>query len=149
MANWQVSTAEKKSVEEHEHWVKDGQLIVRVSGFRWGTWIVTTEDDNPPEFDLEPCPGGSDASDSVDMYNCGYDSELVSLDDGWYGDVRFPDDMPEEEQERLLELWDEEYYDGWEGEGWSQTDTECWVWGELTIEKDEDPSDYLKQGYEE
>lgn len=138
MANWKVSTKDKKSVEEHEHWEKDGQVIVRVNGFRWGTWIVTTEDDNPPEFELEACPGGSDDEDSVDMYNNGYETELVSLDDGWYGDVRYPDDMDDDEIERLEELWDEEGYDGWESEGWVQTETECWAWGELEIEREDD-----------
>jgi len=141
MAQWTVSTQEKKSVEEHEMWEKDGQVIVRVSGFRWGTWTVTTSDDNPPEFEREACPGGSDDLDSVDMYNAYGNNieevELVSLDDGWYGDVRYPDDMDEEEQERLEELWDEDAYSAWEEEGWVQTDTECWAWGEFDIEKDE------------
>jgi len=61
----------------------------------------------------------------------------VSVGDGWYGDVRYPDDMDEEEQERLEELWDEDAYSAWEEEGWVQTDTECWAWGEFDIEKDE------------
>ena len=135
MAQWKVSTRDKKSVEEHEMWEKDGQVIVRVSGFRWGTWTVTTDDDNPPEFDREPCPGGSDDPDSVNMYDCGYDSELDMLDDGWYGDVRYPDDMDEEETERLDELWDEDAYEAWEAEGWVQTETECWAWGEFDIER--------------
>lgn len=141
MAVWTVSTKEKKSVEEHEMWEKDGQVIVRVSGFRWGTWTVTTTDDNPPEFEREACPGGSDDLDSVDMYGAHDNNiesvDLVSLDDGWYGDVRYPEDMDEEEQERLEELWDEDAYSAWEEEGWTQTDTECWAWGEFDIERDE------------
>ncbi len=141
MAQWTVSTKEKKSVEEHEMWEKDGQVIVRISGFRWGTWAVTTTDDNPPEFDRVACPGGSDDLDSVDMYgphdNNIENVELVSLDDGWYGDVQYPEDMDEEEQERLEELWDEDAYSAWEEEGWVQTDTECWAWGEFDIEREE------------
>ena len=135
MAEWQVSTQDKKSVEEHEIWSKDGQTIVRITGFRWGTWIVTTEDDSPPEFEREAVPGGSDDLDSVDMYNNGYDTELVNLDDGWYSDVNYPDDMDDEEQQRLEDLWDEDGYDAWEGEGWTQTETECWAWGNFEIER--------------
>ena len=66
------------------------------------------------------------------------DVELDSLDDGWYGDVIWPDDMPEEERERLEELWEEDSYEAWEGEGWVQTETECWVYCDLNIEKVED-----------
>jgi len=60
---------------------------------------------------------------------------MDSMDDGWYGDIIFPDDMSEEEQERLEELWDEEFYDGWEEDGWINYDTECWVWNDLKVEK--------------
>jgi len=141
MATWKVSTANKKSVEEHEFWEKDGMAIRRISGFRWGTWYVTTTDDNEPEFDKNAGPFNSD-SNCIDMnnsYGNNIDSvELDSLDDGWYGDIIWPDDMPEEERERLEELWEEDYYDGWESEGWIQTETECWVYCDLNIEKVDD-----------
>lgn len=139
MAEWQVTTRDKKSVEEHEIWEKDGQTIIRVTGFRWGSWTVTTSDDNPPEFERQACPGGSNDLDSVDMNSaCGEnidEIELISLDDGWYGDIVWPDDMDDDERERLEELWEEEFYEGWEGEGWTQSETECWAWGEFEIEK--------------
>ena len=141
MATWKVSTANKKSVEEHEFWEKDGMAIRRISGFRWGTWYVTTTDDNAPEFDKNAGPFHSD-SNCIDMnnsYGNNIDNvELDSLDDGWYGDTIWPDDMPEEERERLEELWEEDYYEGWESEGWIQTETECWVYCDLNIEKVED-----------
>ena len=141
MATWKVSTANKKSVEEHEFWEKDGMAIRRISGFRWGTWYVTTTDDNEPEFDKNAGPFQSD-SNCIDMnnsYGNNIDNvELDSLDDGWYGDTIWPDDMPEEERERLEELWEEDYYEGWESEGWIQTETECWVYCDLNIEKVDD-----------
>lgn len=138
MATWTVSTQDKKSVEEQEIWTKDGTIIRRVTGFRWGTFGVTTEDDDPPEFQLASTPGGSDDLDSINMYDCGYDSELVSLDDGWYGDIVFPEDMDAEEQERLTELWEEDSYDGWEQDGWYLDETEVWFWGPLDIVREED-----------
>ena len=135
MADWKVSTKEKKSVEEHELWQKGDLVIRRISGFRWGTWTVTTTDDNPPEFDQSEGPG----ADAVNMYDYCDENieniELDSLDDGWYGDVIYPDDMEDEERERLDELWDEDGYDAWESEGWDNYETECWASGELEIEK--------------
>ena len=98
MADWKVSTKEKKSVEEHELWQKGDLVIRRISGFRWGTWTVTTTDDNPPEFDQSEGPG----ADAVNMYDYCDENieniELDSLDDGWYGDVIYPDDMEDEEE---------------------------------------------------
>ena len=141
MANWTVSTVNKKSCEEHEIWTKDGMEIRRISGFRWASFDVETNDDNPPEFEFRSTPEGSDDLDSIDMYNCCENNienvELISMDDGWYGDIIFPDDMPEEEQERLLELWEEEYYDGWEGEGWVLDETEAWVWGPIEVNNEQ------------
>lgn len=141
MATWKVTTADKKSVEEHEFWEKDGIAIRRITGFRWGTWYITTTDDNEPELDKNAGPFHSDEN-CIDMNNT-YgnnieDVELDSLVDGWYGDVIWPDDMPEEERERLEELWEEDSYEAWEGEGWVQTETECWVYCDLNIEKVED-----------
>ena len=74
MATWTVSTKEKKSVEEHEMWEKDGQVIVRISGFRWGTaWLYDgdhnweIEDDHvritgPVKIDLVDSDGYGDSA---------------------------------------------------------------------------------------
>lgn len=139
MAEWHVSTEMKKSVEEHEFWEKDGITIIRVTGYRWGSWIVNTTDDKEPEFIRLRNPLGNEEEDSVDMNNC-YDNnidtvELESLDDGWYSDTVYPDDFSDEERETLDELWEEDSYEGWEREGWVQTDTECWVSCNLICEK--------------
>ena len=125
MATYRIETTEKKNVLEIEHWQKDGVTIKRLSGFRWGTGWINTE---PGEtLDIDPVN-----ENGVNVYD--YDFELDSLDDGWYGDWEFPDDMAEEERERLMELWDEESYSGFEEEGWSNEETECWFNGPLSIE---------------
>lgn len=135
MTMWTVSTKEKKSCEEYEIWTKDDQTIKRINGFRWGTFSVETNDGNPPPID-ENNPNGVDMNnffaDNVDSV------ELVSMDDGWYSDVQYPDDMDEEEQDRMTELWDEDSYEGWEREGWMQFDSEAWLFGTLSIIKDDD-----------
>lgn len=142
MAQWKVSPADKKSIEEHELWEKDGIAIRRITGWRSGTWIVTTSDNNPPEFERTNVPFGSPDEDSIDMnYCCDNNIEEVEMEetwDGWYSNVVWPDDMDDEEIERLEELWDEDEYSAWEEDGWIQTDTEMWVWGDLNIEKIEE-----------
>lgn len=137
MATWTVKTAYKKSVEEHEIWTKDGEEIRRVTGFRWGSWTVTTSNDEPPNFELAATPGGSADLDSINMNDCFADNvedvELDGLDDGWYGDVTYPDSMDDDERERLDELWEEDSYDGWESDGWYNSETEVWIWGPIEI----------------
>ena len=126
MTTWVLTTLEKKNVEEVEFWSKDGQTIKRITGFRWGT--VYCESDEKPDLDL-------DNPDGIDVFSTGYDFELDNLDDGCSLEVEYPDDMLEEEQERLDELWDEDSYDGWERDGWSNVETETWFHGPLNLEE--------------
>lgn len=141
MATWVVSPYFKKSCEEHEHYTKDGMTIIRKTGYRGASFNVETTDDNPPEFEFDFVPGGDGNKDSIDMYNCsGNNIENVELDSMWDGcweDIEWPEGMEEEEQERLQELIEEEgdIYDVLENqEGWSQSDTEAWIWGPILIE---------------
>ena len=65
--------------------------------------------------------------------------ELVEMfDGGCWGDIEYPEDMPEEEQERLAEFIEEN--GTWaleDDEGWSLDDTEVWVWGPLEVTDEE------------
>lgn len=136
MANWTVSTQWKKSVEEHEIWThpKHGTMRRR-TGFRWGTFTVETEDGEIPELELVEVPGGDGNVDSVDMYNCGYDVELQSLDDGCWEDYEWPEGMDEAEIERLEGILEEEGFYALEeiDDPWSLDDTECYFWGPIEI----------------
>ena len=140
MAIWKVSTYYKKSCEEHEYYYKDEQSIVRKTGYRWSNFVVETDDDNPPQFEFDYVPGGDGKLESINMYDCCVNnivnSELDSMTDGCWEDIVFPEDMDDEEQERLLEAFDESsIYEVLEGEeGWSQNDTEAWIWGPILIE---------------
>lgn len=134
MATWKISTRNKKMCEERQFWTKDGQTIIRTEGYRWGTFTVETSDDNPPEGITES------NTDGIDMYsyfgeNAENGAELDSMDDGCYGDWEFPDDMPEEEQDKIIEGWDEDAYEFLESEGWYNAETEAWLFGELDIER--------------
>ena len=136
---WTVSTYYKKSIEEVEHFFKDGMEIVHRTGWRSGSWTVYTNDGKPPEFEFTTVPGGNDAIDSIDMNNCYYNNiEEVEFNETWDGcwaDVEWPEDMDEDEQAEIEEAMEEDgYYDAFESNDWSHSDTEMWIWGPILIE---------------
>jgi len=138
MAVWTVRPYYKKSVEEHEHFIKDGKEITRKTGWRSGSWTVTTLDDDTPQFEFDFVPGGDERKDSVDMNNCYVNNieevEFIETFDGCWEDIVFPDDMDEEEKERLMAVIDEEgFYALEDQEDWYSSDTECWIWGPIEI----------------
>lgn len=120
-----VSTEDKKSVEEIEIWSKDDYVIRHTTGWRWGKVYITVEDGDELEITAEN-------PDGVNVYD--YDCEIESLDDGWFEDFEYPEDMDEEEQTRLNELWEEDSYSGWEEDGCYHSETELWFYGPLKIE---------------
>ncbi len=141
---WKVSPYYKKSCEEHEQYTKDGMTIVRKTGFRGASFFVYTNDGKPPEFEFDFVPGGDGNKDSINMYSCYTNNiestELESMWDGCWEDIEYPEEMDEEEQERLAELIEDEgdIYDVLENqEGWILDETEAWIWGPILIE-DED-----------
>ena len=132
MTWWKVETTEKKSVEEHLLWYKDDMAIRIIEGFRWGS-VYLESDDDADELILEE--SDSPYGPGVNVYD--YECELDVLDDGWYGDIIFPDDMPQEEQDRLHQIWAEDSFEGLENEGWVSNDSELWFFGPLKITKEE------------
>ena len=137
MATWTVSTTQKKSCEEREIWrhQEKGWTAVRINGFRWGTFSIETTDDNPPE-DMDP-----DNPNGINMYdyfsdNAENGAELISMDDGWYGDWEFDSEMTEEDREAVLNGWDEDSYEYMESNGWYNDETEAWLYGPLEITKE-------------
>lgn len=127
MTTWILSTQHKKNAVEKQFWYKDGKVIVKEEGYRWGTFYVET--DTMPDVSLT----------NEDGYElCGLDDgscwELETLDDGCWTDWSFPDGMPEEEQEAIQKVWEEDYFEGMEGLGWSNDDTEYWMYGPLQLE---------------
>ena len=132
LKTWTLYAKYKKSTVEREHYTKDGQTIIVETGWRGGDFTVNTVGDDPPDIDVEN-------EDGIDVY--GHSSDNVdSIDtnstyDGCWMDIEWPEDMPEEEQERLQELIDENgFYDALTEEGWDQTDGEMWLHGPLVIE---------------
>ena len=138
MTTWTVSTTEKKSCEEREIWTQDGKTIVRINGFRWGTFTVETTDDNPPD-------GITEANeDGIDMYShCGDNIDSINLDsmaDGWLADYEF-DGFDQQQEQAIREAIDEEaddYYEYLDETGWMLDETEAWLLGPLEIVRSAD-----------
>ena len=84
------------------------------TGWRWGEFIVHTDDDNPPDIES-----------GVDIYDCGYESELVETDDGCWEDYDF-DDCNDETRE-----WLEEFFD--EGNSWLDLEEHGWLQDECEM----------------
>ena len=127
MATWRVEPQWKKSVIERSYWVKDGNTIVEETGWRWGSFYVYTDDDTPPN--LEP---------GVDIYCCGYESELIECSDGCWTEQDYDecDDDVREWVEEFLEEGNSIYE--LEEHGWICSDTEMIIDCDMTIEKVED-----------
>ena len=126
MATWKLSTASKKNAVEKQFWTKGGVTITREEGYRWGTFYCESE--VQPDVDL-------DNEDGYLLTNSEYDWELDMLDDGCWVDWDFPEDMSDEEQERIQELCEEDFIEGLEGDGWVNDDTEYWFYGPLELEE--------------
>ena len=124
MATWELRTDYKKNAIERQFWFKDGVTIIREDGYRWATF--TTESDEKPNIDLHNDDGYEIGQDE-------YDWQLDSMDDGCWADWEFPDDMSEEEQEKIENAWDEDFYEGVEELGWSNDDTEYHLHGPLRL----------------
>lgn len=136
MALWRVSSRFKKSVYEREFYTKDGQTIIIETGFRWGSWFVETASDTPPVINGVD----DDCEEETDMLNFATDDEIISVEldymsDGWYNDIKFPDGMSEDEQEKLTALWEAEWSNGLESEGWLASDCEQVVYGPTDVER--------------
>jgi hypothetical protein len=127
MATWTLKTLHKKSAIEKQFWCKDGKVIIREEGYRWGEFYC--ENDEQPV--IESIDGEYNLSESE------YDWELSSLDDGCWSEWIFPEDMSEEEQSEIETAWDEDYFDGMEELGWTNDDTDYILQGPLELTDEE------------
>ena len=124
MAEWKVEPTYKKSVIERNYLRKgDNSLMVEI-GWRWGEFLVTTQDDNPPDL-----PAG------IDIMNCGYDSEMIETTDACWED-RDCSECDEETQEWLENFFAEG--NSWldlEEHGWLQDESEMVIDCDMEITK--------------
>ena len=130
MSTWKLSTLQKKSCTQIEFFKKGDLVAQREIGWRW-CWARYKEKPDLSDYDQE--------KDQIELYALG-DIDDMEQDDGCWEEWTWPDDVDEEEAERLEEIYNEEYDEGLENEGWELDDTEYWVSGplELTEENEEE-----------
>jgi len=126
MAEWKVTPNWKKSIIERQEWFKDGNKLIVETGWRWGEFVVYTDDDTPPN--LEP---------GVDIFDCGYEAEMIETTDGCW-EEHDTDECDEETQAWLEEFLEENSVFDLEEHGWSYGDTEMIIDCEMTIERIDD-----------
>jgi hypothetical protein len=126
MTIWSVKPTNKKSIIERQEYIKGDDKIIYETGWRWGEFLVTTEDDNPP-----------DISSGVDIYSCGYESELVETSDGCWDDID-TSNCSDETSEWLDTFLEENSMFDLEENGWNYGDCEMIIDSDLIIEKVEE-----------
>lgn len=121
MATWKVEPTFKKSVIERNYLTKDDNTVMVETGWRWGEFLVYTDDDNPPNL-----------SAGVDIYDCEYETELQETWDGCWEDVDY-DDCDDETREWLEEFFEENSWLDLEEHGWMQDECEMIIDCDLKI----------------
>ena len=121
MATWKVEPTWKKSVIERNYYSKGDNVVMHEIGWRWGEFLVFTEDDNPP--DLES---------GIDIFDCTYETEFLETYDGCWEDYDF-DDCDEETQEYVEKFLEENGIYDLENEGWEIIETEMIIDCDLKI----------------
>ena len=124
MATWKISNYHKKNAVERTIWTKDGTLIIKDEGFRWGHW--TCESNERPNVDLNN-------PDGYELMATDYDWEMDEMIDGSWQEWTWADNIDEQERERIQSVWDDELYEGMESDGWIHEDTEHWIFGPIEL----------------
>jgi hypothetical protein len=128
MATWELSTEYKKSSIERQIWTKDGKVIIREEGYRWGTFTV--ESDEMPISHQDLIENEEYELSCIDNDECW---ELVDLSDGCWADTEAGRNCTDEDLAAFEEAWEENWYEGVEELGWSNDDTEYYMTGPLKL----------------
>ena len=123
---WKLSTQEKKSCTQIEYFSKGELVAQREIGWRW-CWARYEEKPNLSNYDPN--------KDQIELYTLG-DILDMEQDDGCWESWTWPDEVSEEEVDRLSEIYEEDGEEGLENEGWSSDDNEYWVSGPLDLEQE-------------
>ena len=124
MAVWRISNYYKKEAVESQFWTKGELVIIKNEGFRWGTWECESEE--RPDIDLNNEYG-------YELLNSEYNWDMIEMDDGCWLDWSWDDGMNEAERDRIMQLWEENYFEGLESDGWSNNETEHWIYGPIRL----------------
>lgn len=124
MAVWKIQNYYKKNAVERYFWEKNDITVFMDEGYRWGSWVC--ESAVKPDIDL-------DNPDGYELTVTDYEWDLESMDDVCWTDWQFPENMSDEERERIQNLWHEDTYKGMEDDGWVMDDSEQWIYGPIKL----------------
>ena len=113
MAVWSLKPTWKKSLIERMYYVKGDNKVMIETGWRWGEFTVTTDDDNEPNIEA-----------GADLWDCGYDVEMVEMNDGCW-EEHDTSECDEETTEWLETFFEENSWMDLEEHDWIQTEAEC------------------------
>ena len=135
MKNWIIKTHHKKCILEREFWSNNEKDIVKRTIWRSGSWKITTNDSQIPNWVFTNTPGGDEAKDSVDIYSYPGNFDDAELIETWDGgiEIEWPDDIDDKEKNRLKTIIEEDIFE-LEQEDWFHEDTEMWIWGPIEIQ---------------
>jgi len=134
MATWRISNYYKKEAVESQFWTKGDLVIIKNEGFRWGTWECESEE--RPDIDLNNEHG-------YELLNSEYSWDMIEMDDGCWLDWSWDDGMNEAERDRIMQLWEENYFEGLESDGWSNNETEHWIYGPIKLVNVDTGEEYI------
>ena len=69
-----------------EEWYENGYKVA------WRTAEFIVYSNKKPVFELVEVPGGDGLKDSIDIYNCGYEVDLVLQEGGWWDEGTWSED---------------------------------------------------------
>jgi hypothetical protein len=113
-SKWIIEPTEKKSVVDVEYYVKGNNKLRVETGWRWASYHVYTEDNNPPKFESH-----------ANIYDFGYKVELIETFDNCWTE-NDDSECDEESQEWLTEFLEDNSVFDLESEGWDLEDTETY-----------------------
>jgi hypothetical protein len=128
MATWHLSTMQKKTIVEIEHFEKDGCRISRQCEYRTGLW--SCENPSRPELNLTN-PDGIDLLRDQNMW------ETIDLDDCVAEDWILDESLSSEDKDTTLEFIEEQGVEGLDELGWESIGAEVWLYGPLSLSKKE------------
>lgn len=135
MAVWKITNRHKKNAVERQIWVKDGKVIIREEGFRWGIWSCDSEEQ--PNIDL-------DNPDGYELMATDYDWEMEEMIDGCWAETTVGnEDTTDEDLEEFETAWEEDSYEAVEELGWINDDTEHWIYGPLQLTNEDTGEEFV------
>lgn len=123
---WTIQNRYKKHCEERMFFENpEGKRVTVITGYRYGNFSYLGE--GKPKVDTE-----STAELLMDS-----DWMIDGMYDGWFTDYEFSEDISEEEQNEIIDRWEEDSFEGLEELGYEDTfETEFVLIGPFDLEEE-------------